>query len=135
VLLPGLPTEARPTRGEFEKIICLAIDVTIASRCRALQLSPAAGYDAAAEAPPPRAADMTREGREMNEIPCVISYNAVHLGLRELSVQPHLLTHDVLLSLLRRLRQFAGDKNPVALEPGHAWPRPAPLPGTCPRRP
>jgi hypothetical protein len=71
----------------------------------------------------------------MNEIPCVISYNAVRPGLRKLGVQSHLSTRDVLLSLLRRLRQFAGDMNPAALEPGRAWPRPAPPPGPRPGRP
>ena len=37
VLLPGLQTEVRLTRGEFEKMIRPAIDVTIASLRRALQ--------------------------------------------------------------------------------------------------
>lgn len=70
----------------------------------------------------------------MNEVPCVTSHNAAHLGLRKLGVQSHLLTQDDLLSLLRSLRQFACDVNPVALEPGHVWPWPAPLPGPRPRR-
>jgi UDP-sulfoquinovose synthase len=48
-------------------------------------------------------------------------YNAVHVGLRKLGVQPHLLTQDFLVSLLRHLSQFAGNVNPAALEPGHAW--------------
>jgi UDP-sulfoquinovose synthase len=48
-------------------------------------------------------------------------YNAVHLGLQKLGVRPHLLTPDVLISLLRHLRQFTSNVNPRALEPGHAW--------------
>jgi len=125
VLLPGLQTEVRLTRGEFEKMIRPAIDATIASLRRALD---SAGID-------PRQLHTVLLVGGSSRIPMVAHLVSAELG-RPTSVDTH-PKHAIALGAAAAgaatARAAAAAAAPVRLTPPAGKAQPAQTPAPAPR--